>query len=212
MVAVCRWRAERPRVGGAQIGPEGSEFVLFQRQLGLLLWKDFTQKARNKKSTILYFLLPASVFFLVWIFYQLFNSGNNGSSSGMVELFLIPFAFIIVLQLTASSIVSEKSLRLLEAMRMMGLRELPYWASYLLADGVIMNFLLSLWLSILAIAMGLFQEIGETNNFAALWAFLFCYSLALTTLAFVIAAVLDAPQTAGQVSFAVSESMGRLAA
>ena len=42
---------------------------------------------------------------------------------------MAPLLFLVAVQLTASTLVTEKSLRLKEAMRMMGLQEGPYWLS-----------------------------------------------------------------------------------
>ena len=47
-----------------------------------------------------------------------------------METFAAPLLFLIAVQMTAVSLVTEKTQRLRESMRMMGMRELPYWASY----------------------------------------------------------------------------------
>jgi len=48
---------------------------------------------------------------------------SNAHSSGTIEIFAAPMLFIVTVQLTATSLVVEKSQRLREAMRMMGMRE-----------------------------------------------------------------------------------------
>ena len=175
------------------IGPEGSELVLVQKQLGLLLWKSFTIKTRGLRTTAFYFGLPFVVFFMIWILYETFGIDSNG----IIELLVAPFAFIMVLQLTCVSLVSEKSTRLRESMRMMGMREMPYWLSYLVADGIAMNLMLSLFLAAFSAACSLFNGTG----FGDMLFFFFSYGLSLTALAFALSSTLDAPQTAGQIAF-----------
>jgi len=177
------------------IGPEGSEMVLVQKQLGLLLWKSFTIKTRGLRTTFLYFGLPGLVFFMIWLLYKTFQMDSNG----VIEMLVAPFAFIMVLQLTCVSLVSEKSTRLRESMRMMGMREIPYWLSYLLADGVVMNLILTLFLSVLTVSFSLFNGV----DFGDIFFFVFSYCLSLTALAFALSSALDSPQTAGQVAFLV---------
>jgi len=188
------------------IGPAGSELVIFQRQLGLLLWKSFLEKSRQKKAVGLYFGIPMLILLVCLLTYGSFNSW---ASSGTIELFVVPFGFVVALQLPTVSLVSEKSARLKESMRMMGMREAPYWASYFVADGVFMGGLLSLVLTTTACFMKLFWNLGASNHegglapfveFAGMFWFLWCYCLALTALAFLLSTVVDAPQTAGQMA------------
>ena len=186
-----RSHASQPQM--SPIGPEGSELVLVQKQLGLLLWKSFTIKTRGLRTTASFFGLPFLVFFMIWLLYETFGIDSNG----VIELLVAPFAFIMVLQLTCVSLVNEKSTRLRESMRMMGMREIPYWLSYLIADGVVMNLMLSLFLSVFTVACGLFNGV----EFGEIFFFFFSYCLSLTALAFALSSTLDAPQTAGQVAF-----------
>lgn len=177
------------------LGMEGSPIVTMQRQMGLLLWKNFTVKLRTPVATGLFFGLPCLLFIMAYLLYACFQT----KGTGFLELYLVPFAFIQVLQATTSQIVTEKSTRLRESMRMMGLREFPYWASYFVGDGVIMGGLVSFLLSIMAVAMGLFNNIGGSGGFGAIFGFLFLYCVALSTMAFALSTIFDAPQTAGQV-------------
>ena len=65
--------------------------------------------------------------------YGAFSGFENWHSSGLVETFAAPLMFLIAVQMTAVSLVTEKTQRLRESMRMMGMRELPYWASYVVS-------------------------------------------------------------------------------
>jgi hypothetical protein len=90
---------------------------------------------------------------------------------------------------------------------MMGMRELPYWGSYIIVDAIIQGLVLSIALAIVSWVLGLFWFMGQgkhgngDGNVLDLIALLFASVLALTTLAFSIAATFDNPQTAGMFSF-----------
>jgi hypothetical protein len=64
------------------IGAEGSEVVIFQKQLGLLLWKSFIEKSRQRKTIGLYFGIPVLVLLACWLIYGTFN---DWTSSGVVS-------------------------------------------------------------------------------------------------------------------------------
>ena len=111
---------------------------------------------------------------------------------------------------TDSSISSARMLRLVEALRMTGLREAPYWGGLVLFDGVGMGLCLSFALSVFAAATGLFHDGGAGYgsgsggfDFGGVWGVLFLYCLALTSLAFALSTAFDTPQSAGQLSFLV---------
>lgn len=92
-------------------------------------------------------------------------------------------------------------------MRMMGLRELPYWGSYLIVDGGFQGICLSFALTVLSAATDLFWKLGEggkgrgDGSFGDLFILLFFSSFAFTTMAFAIAACFDNAQIASMVAF-----------
>ena len=71
-----RSHASQPQM--SPIGPDGSELVLVQKQLGLLLWKSFTIKTRGLRTTASFFGLPFLVFFMIWLLYETFGIDSNG--------------------------------------------------------------------------------------------------------------------------------------
>lgn len=106
-------------------------------------------------------MLPCTIFFVIYLLYATFAQGD---SSGAIEVFLAPFAFVIVLQASTVSLVTEKSLRLVEALRMTGLREAPYWGSLVLFDGVVMGAALSFILTCIAAVTKIFHNGGAGNG------------------------------------------------
>ena len=179
------------------VGAAPSELYLMQFQLGLLLWKRFTEIGRNASSPVFFFLLPTIGLVVMLLLYASFASPafSNSHSSGVIEVFASPMLFIVAVQLTATSLVAEKAQRLTESMRMMGMREAPYWASYFLADGVAMGFLLSFTIAALSAVMGLYHNLGagygnsdQQQDFFGLLILLFLSTLAMTSMAFAISA------------------------
>ena len=177
----------------------------------MLLWKRFTEIRRNTSSTVFFFLLPTIGLLVMLLLYASFASPafSSSHSSGVIEVFASPLLFIVAVQLTATSLVTEKSQRLAESMRMMGMREASYWSSYFLADGVVMGFFLSLLITVLSSIMGLYHNLGAGYNdddsypdFFGLFLLLFLSTLAMTTMAFAISACFDTPQTAAMCAFA----------
>lgn len=67
---------------------------------------------------------------VIKIIYGMLTGFTSFRSSGVIEVFGTPLMFIVVVQLTTTSVVMEKASKLLESMRIMNLRELPYWCSY----------------------------------------------------------------------------------
>ena len=87
-----------------------SEWYVIQFQFGLLLWKRFTEIRRNVSSTVFYFLLPSIGLLVMLLLYSSFASPafSNSHSSGVIEVFASPLLFLVAVQLTATSLVSEK--------------------------------------------------------------------------------------------------------
>ena len=117
--------------------------------------------------------------------------------------------FIIAVQMTAVSLVMEKSSRLLESCRMMGMKELPYWLSFVIVDAGLQGFLLSFLMSSLGGILSLFWNVGQGKHghgdgtFGELLGLLYFSTFALTAMAFAISSCFDNPQAAGMTAFAL---------
>jgi len=92
----------------------------------------------------------------------------------------------------------EKSFKLQESMRMMGLFDSAYWLSYFIADGVVIGGILS-FLGALLSTGGLFNG----ANFFTVFFLLFFFCLSAVSFNFFIAAFFDTPQTSGQAMIGV---------
>ena len=161
-------------------------------QIKLLLWKRYLETTKSKWD-LLKVILPASLFFVLMILlYQVFDF----LAAGGVEEFLVPLAFWIYIQRIVVQIMFEKSSRLQESMRMMGLSDVAYWTSYFISEGVVLGFVLSLILSIISTG-GLFNS----GSFGAILGFLFVFCLSAVPFCFFICAFFDTPQTSGQATF-----------
>jgi len=193
------------------LGTKGSAFYVFQFQLGLLLWKRYIEVTRNVGGTVLFFVLPSIGLLVMLLLYASFADPafSNAHSSGTIEIMASPMLFIVTVQLTTSSLVLEKGQKLKESMRMMGLKEAPYWLSYIISDAFVLGFLLSILLTILSSVMGLYHNLGagyhhgEPQDFIGFFLLLFLSTFAMTTMAFAISALFDTPQTASMVSFTI---------
>jgi hypothetical protein len=87
------------------------------------------------------------------LFFALVILLNKNILSGLppcvLEFFLVPIAFWPFVQRMVVQITAEKSNRLEEAMKSMGLYQSAYYLSYFLTDGVILGFALSFLCSIM---------------------------------------------------------------
>jgi ATP-binding cassette subfamily A (ABC1) protein 3 len=115
-----------------------------------------------------------------------------------IESFFVPTAFWMFVQRTVVQIMYEKSSRLQESMRMMGLSDFAYWTSYFIADGIILGFILSFLCSILTVG-GLFNSV----DFGLILGILYVFCLSATSFAFFLTAFFDTPQTSAQATFAL---------
>ncbi|RYH21654.1 ABC transporter permease [archaeon] len=171
----------------------GIEKLLFQVQL--LCWKRYCESTKSKWDLIK-IILPALLFFtLLILIYTVFEFFGPGG----LEVFFVPVAFWIYIQRLVVQIMYEKSSRLQESMRMMGLSDAAYWISYFLTDGVITGFVLSFLCTLMTIGGALFNG----ANFGVILGFLFVFCLAATTFSFFITTFFDSPQTASQATLAM---------
>ena len=158
-------------------------------QIRLLLWKRYLESTKSKWD-LLKVGLPAVLFFaLMLLLYSVFDF----IAAGGLEEFIVPLAFWIYIQRIVVQIMFEKSSRLQESMRMMGLSDVAYWTSYFISEGVIVGFLLSFILTIIS-AGGLFND----GNFGVVLGYLFVFCLSAVPFCFFICAFFDTPQTSGQ--------------
>eukprot|EP01031_Cornospumella_fuschlensis_P030350 gene30350-36672_t len=141
-------------------------------QVRLLCWKRYCEITKSPWDVIKV-VLPALLFFtLLILIYTVFEFFAPGG----LEVFFVPLAFWMHVQRLVVQIMYEKSSRLQESMRMMGLSDGAYWFSYFLTDGLINGFALSFLCTFMTIA---------------------------TTFSFFIVSFFDSPQTASQATLAL---------
>lgn len=98
-------------------------------QIKLLMWKRWKESTKSKLDLVKV-LLPAMLFFsLLLLIYAVLDGLFFPDGA---EPFIAPFAFWIFMQRLVVHIMHEKSSRLQESMRMMGLSDFAYWTSYVL--------------------------------------------------------------------------------
>ena len=164
-----------------------SQNLIFQ--IKLLLWKRYLESTKSKWDLLKVALPAVLMFSLMILLYSVFDF----VAAGALEPFLVPMAFWIFTQRLVVQIMFEKSSRLQESMRMMGLSDVAYWSSYIISDGVILGFALSFLCTLFTVG-GLFNE----ANFGAILGLLFVFCLSAVPFAFFICAFFDTPQTSGQ--------------
>jgi hypothetical protein len=159
-------------------------------QIKLLIWKRWCEMTKSKWD-VAKVLLPAILFFILMI---LLYSVVGVFHGGAVEPFLVPLAFWTFLQRIVVQVMYEKSSRLQESMRMMGLSDSAYWTSYFISDGLLLGVLLSFIGAILSAGGGLFNE----ANFGDIWGFLLVFCMSAVPFGFFLCSFFDTPQTSGQ--------------
>jgi hypothetical protein len=166
----------------------------FVFQVKLLLWKRYCESTKSKLD-LFKVVFPALLFFVLLILiYEVFTFFSPDG----IEAFFVPFAFWIFIQRIVVQIMYEKSSRLQESMRMMGLSDSAYWTSYFISDGVILGFILSFLCTILTVG-GLFNG----ANFGVILGLLYCFCLSAVPFAFFLCSFFDTPQTSGQATLGI---------
>ena len=163
-------------------------------QIKLLLWKRYLESTKSKWE-LLKVIIPCALFFLLLI---LFYNSFDLFVKGALERFLVPMAFWIYIQRIVVQIMFEKSSRLQESMRMMGLSDFAYWVSYFISDGIILGFVLSFMGAIIS-AGGAFPGM----DFGSVLGLLFVFCLSVTPFAFFLCSFFDTPQTSGQATLGI---------
>lgn len=163
-------------------------------QISLLVWKRYRETTKTKWD-LMKILVPVILFYVLMILvYELFSFFSGGA----IEPFFVPFAYWIFVQRMVVQITYEKSARLQESMRMMGLSDVAYWTSYMVSDGIIVGFATA-FLSCILSTGGLYNS----ADFGTILGFLFAFFLAVVPFSCFISAFFDTPQTAGQASLAL---------
>lgn len=158
-------------------------------QVKLLLWKRYREVSKNKFEIVRILGPPILIFCLIHLAYvtlPLFFPGG-------VEPFLVPFAFFLFVQRIMIQITYEKSNRLQEAMKMMGMMEPAYWISYFISEGIIIGFMMAFMSAVVA-GGALFND----GNFGEVLGMLLVYCLSLVPFCFFLSVFFDTPQSAGQ--------------
>ena len=163
-------------------------------QILLLLWKRHTEISKNNWEYFRAIAPPVIFFILTILSYETLGI----LAQGAVEPFLVPLGFFVFSQRIVVQIMYEKSNRLQEAMKMMGLLDLSYWLGYFITEAIITGFVVSFLCSIVS-AGGLFNGAG----FGTILGILFVYCLAVVPFCFFLTCFFDTPQTAGQAALAV---------
>jgi hypothetical protein len=158
-------------------------------QIKLLLWKRYLESTKTPWDLLKVVAPAVLMFVLLILLYSVFDF----FAAGGLEPFLVPIAFWIYIQRLVVQIMFEKSSRLQESMRMMGLSDVAYWTSYFIADGAILGFFMSFLLTLFTVG-GLFNG----ANFGAILGLLFVFCLSAVPFSFFICAFFDTPQTSGQ--------------
>jgi len=82
---------------------------------------------------------------------------------------MILFAYLIPMYTVVFYIVSEKETRTKESMRMMGLTDLPYWASWLCYYTIINS--ITAFLSVAVLSINIINYSSKLYVFAFVWLF-----------------------------------------
>lgn len=169
----------------------------FLFQVRLLLWKRYRETTKSRGELMRVIMPPLLFLALLHLIYGVPGIQDLFYPGG-AEQFLVPLGFWIYIQRLVVQIMFEKSSRMQESMRMMGLSDAAYWISYFLYDGVLLGFVIS-FLSAIMSTGGLFNH----ADFGVILGFFFTFCLSATTFSFFLTAFFDTPQTAGQAALAM---------
>lgn len=186
------------RIGGSGKRIERTGFTKLLFQINLLLWKRYRETTKNRGEIFRVVFPPLLVFALLLLIYSLLSIFHGGA----IEPYFVPVGFWVFMQRIVVQIMYEKSSRLQESMRMMGLSDIAYWVSYFISEGIILGFSISILCTIMS-AGGLFNN----GNFGEVLGMLLVFCLSAVPFSFFITAFFDTPQSAGQATLAIL--MGR---
>lgn len=167
-----------------------------REQIQLLLWKRKIEYFRAPWDIAKVLVPPMLFVLLMVILYQAYPSMFN---TGVMEEYFLPLSVWLFIQRLVITITYEKSAKLVESMKMMGLKESNYWFSYFISEGIIAGFVVSFITALISLG-GVMGEVGENfQSFIFYWSFY----LSSVTFSFFLASCFDKPQTAGQASILV---------
>ena len=177
-----------------------------KQQLRLLLWKTTIEKRRSW-SAIAPSVIPLSMCFLLIVIYEAIVPGYKGK----IEQQFMPVALVIVIPTITTTVVAEKSTRLLESMKMMGLSEVAYFLNLLLVEGVLYGFFIGFLIACFAKIPNAWAKDSDGNtaglfdnaNFGLVLITFWVYSIAAVPFGVFLSAFFDRPKLAAQVSKSV---------
>lgn len=170
----------------------------FVFQIRLLLWKRYRESTKSRWDLFRLITTPLLFLLLITLLYVAPGIGKL-LSPGALEPFLIPLGFWMYTQRLVVHILHEKSSRMQESMRMMGLSNSTYWLSYFIYDGIFIGSIISFLIAVFSAICGLFNEAG----FGEVFGLILVYCLSVTPFAFTITAFFDTPQSGGQATLAI---------
>lgn len=101
----------------------------------------------------------------------------------------------MLMQSLVVQVVAEKSSRLLESMKIMSLREGVYWAAHAL-ESLCVGVAVALVVASFSVATTLFNH----GDWGSIFGLILAFAVAIFSLGFAVTAVIESPQTAGQVA------------
>jgi ABC-type multidrug transport system ATPase subunit len=171
-----------------------TEKALFQ--VWLLLQKRMSELKQQPMELLKMQVGPWLFFILVILFYVQFEDFFTFGilAYGTFETYLIPPAFWIIILKTVTYAMHEKSSKIKESMRMMGLMDASYYISLFVSEGMLGGFLLSMSTSLYTFYPNFFND-AEYSDVLGLF-IMFC--LAAVPFALFWCSFFDSAQTASQ--------------
>ncbi|KAK7230197.1 glutathione S-transferase [Aureococcus anophagefferens] len=207
-------------------GPRGAGFrargASVAGQARLVLWKIWKTKSRSPSTVLSQLVFPAAWFVVVWLLYVImaktflpnhqwnkkhWNYAAKGGdmrdyeegdilSHGLLEVYLCQFAFVPLMQAVVVAVVVEHRAKLVESMKMAGLRPLAYWAATFAAEALAVGFACAFLVACVACG-GLFRRAGHAADpFGTLLALHWTYVVALAAQCFAVTTLVTSPTAA----------------
>ncbi|KAH8056377.1 glutathione transferase [Aureococcus anophagefferens] len=188
----------------------------------LVLWKIWKTKSRSPSTVLSQLVFPAAWFVVVWLLYVImaktflpnhqwnkkhWNYAAKGGdmrdyeegdilSHGLLEVYLCQFAFVPLMQAVVVAVVVEHRAKLVESMKMAGLRPLAYWAATFAAEALAVGFACAFLVACVACG-GLFRRAGHAADpFGTLLALHWTYVVALAAQCFAVTTLVTSPTAA----------------
>ncbi|KAH8050686.1 glutathione transferase [Aureococcus anophagefferens] len=206
-------------------GPRGAGFrargASVAGQARLVLWKIWKTKSRSPSTVLSQLVFPAAWFVVVWLLYVImaktflpnhqwnkkhWNYAAKGGdmrdyeegdilSHGLLEVYLCQFAFVPLMQAVVVAVVVEHRAKLVESMKMAGLRPLAYWAATFAAEALAVGFACAFLVA--CVACGASSGAGHAADpFGTLLALHWTYVVALAAQCFAVTTLVTSPTAA----------------